>query len=211
MGRPHHDRKPAHLEMIGGRSNRQRIWEAIRANRDNFTAVCIIFHSGVDDTTVQTYLLALCKAGYVESTNEAGMAEVKEYRLIRDNGLEAPRLTSQGKLVVQGLAQEQMWRTMRMLGSDFNYLELARMASTSETMVSTEAAKSYLKHLAHAGYVTVTAKGRGRGAGGVPSRYRFNPGRYTGPRPPMVQRTKNVYDPNLGKVVWQQEVDHDEL
>lgn len=159
MRRPHHDRKPAHLEMIGGKSKRQRIWEAVRTHRDNFTAVRIIFHSGVDDTTVQTYLLALCKAGFVESTNNAGMAETKEYRLIRDNGLEAPRLTSDGKPVQQGRAQEQMWRTMRIMSGDFNYKELAGLSSTTETTVSFEAAKSYLKHLAQAGYVTVIAKG----------------------------------------------------
>lgn len=203
-------RKPAHLEMVGGKSKSQLVWEAIRANRDRFTAYYIARRADVDDGTVQTYLLALCKAGFVEQINETGMAEIKEYHLARDNGLEAPRLTKDGKPAVRGRSQEQMWRTMRIIGGDFNYLELAGMASTDEVPVSPAAAKDYLRHLAYAGYLTVVVKGKGRGAGGVPSRYRFNAGRNTGPRPPMVQRTKSIYDPNLGQVVWE-EIDHDDL
>ncbi|EHP39395.1 hypothetical protein OR16_31579 [Cupriavidus basilensis OR16] len=30
-------RKPIHLEMKGGKTPRQRIWEAVRANRKRFT------------------------------------------------------------------------------------------------------------------------------------------------------------------------------
>lgn len=205
-------RKPAELEMIGGKSKRQRCWEAIRARRDGFTLLDVACTADLDMATTRTYLQSLERGGFIEQGNiTRPMGEEKHFRLIKDNGLEAPRLTRDGQLVTQGRAQEQMWRTMRILGSDFNYQELAGLASTSEITVSPIAARDYLKHLAHAGYVTVVTKGKGRGTGGVPSRYRFNLGRYTGPRPPMVQRTKSIYDPNVGKVVWQEEIDHDEL
>lgn len=212
MAATNRTRKPAELEMIGGKSKRQRIWEVIRAQREGLTCYALSRRSSVDDCTTKTYMQALERGGFIEQSNETvRIGEEKQYRLIKDNGLEAPRLTKDGQPVTQGRAQEQMWRTMRILGSDFNCQELAGLASTSEVAVSPAAARDYLKHLAHAGYVTVVAKGKGRGTGGVPNRYRFNLGRYTGPRPPMVQRTKSIYDPNVGKVVWQEEIDHDEL
>ncbi|KZE34156.1 hypothetical protein [Crenobacter luteus] len=212
MAAPHRTRQPAELEMIGGKGTRQRCWEAIRARRDGFTLLDIAHKAAADIATTKTYLQALEKGGFIEVGNrERGGHDEKHYRLAKDNGLEAPRLTRDGQPVTQGRAQEQMWRTMRIMGGDFNYQELAALASTSEVAVSPVAARDYLKHLAHAGYVTVVAQGKGRGAGGVANRYRFNPGRYSGPRPPMVQRTKSVYDPNLGRVVWQEEADHDDL
>lgn len=205
-------RKPAELEMIGGKSKRQRIWEAIRARRDGFTLLDVACAADMDMATTRTYLQSLERGGFTVQSNETvRIGEEKQYRLIKDNGLEAPRLTKDGQPVTQGRAQEQMWRTMRIMGGDFNCQELAGLASTTEVEVTQVAAKSYLKHLAHAGYVSVVAKGKGRGAGGTLSRYRFNSARYTGPRPPMVQRTKSIYDPNLGEVVWQEEVSDDDF
>jgi hypothetical protein len=60
-----------------------------------------------------------------------------------------------------------------------------------------------------AGYLIEIKKGQAQGTSRLPARFRFNPARNTGPRPPMIQRTKAVYDPNLGQVVWQEEPDHD--
>jgi len=212
MAATNRTRQAADLEMLGGKSKRQRMWEVIRTRREGFTVLDIACATDIDTTAVRSYLQSLERGGFTEQSNVTReVGEEKRYRLVKDNGLEAPRLTIDGKPVLQGRAQEQMWRTMRILGADFNYQELAGFASTSEVKVTPIAARDYLKHLANAGYVTVISKGKGRGAGGIPSRYRFNPGRYTGPRPPMVQRTKAIYDPNVGRVVWQEEVDHDEL
>lgn len=212
MAATKHLRQPANLEMPGGKSKRQRVWEAIRASRDGFTLQDIANVTRIDTDTIRTYLYALARGRFVEQSNISHYpCEKKQYRLVKDNGLEAPRLTRDGELVTQGRAQEQMWRTMYILGGDFNYRELAGLASTPEVTVSPITARDYLKHLAHAGYVVVVVKGQGRGAGGVPSRYRFNRSRYSGPRPPMVQRTNAIYDPNIGQVVWQQEIDHDDF
>ncbi len=205
-------RKPVDLEMIGGKSKRQRLWMAIRARRDGFTLLDIACVTDIDTAATRSYLQSLERGGFTEQCNVTRVVgEEKCYRLLKDNGLEAPRLTIDGKPVLQGRAQEQMWRTMRILGGDFNYQKLAELASTGEVTVAPLAARDYLKHLAHAGYVTVVSKGKGRGAGGTPSCYRFNHSSYTGPRPPMIQRTKSVYDPNVGKVVWQEAIDHDDL
>lgn len=205
-------RKPAHLEMVGGKSKRQRMWEAIRAHRQHFVLLEIARIADADLDTTKTYLQALEKGGFIVLLNPTrGGHDEKRWQLVQDNGLEAPRLTKAGKPVVQGLSNEQMWRTMRIVKHDFNARELAGLASTATVTVNVDAAKKYLKHLADAGYLTVVSLGKGRGQGGVQSRYQFNQQRYSGPRPPMIQRTKSVYDPNLGKVVWQQETDDDEL
>lgn len=44
------ERKPAQLEMIGGKSSRQRIWELIRSveNKDHFIGDLIIKYANVD-------------------------------------------------------------------------------------------------------------------------------------------------------------------
>ncbi|MDT4835434.1 hypothetical protein FQZ97_690990 [compost metagenome] len=63
-------------------------------------------------------------------------------------------------------------------------------------------AYSYLRDLTLAGYVLVVDEGK-TGPKGRPARYRLAPGKYTGPLPPMIQRDGQVFDPNLGLVVYQ--------
>lgn len=208
MGAPRNPRRAAHLEMVGGKGGRQRLWEAIRKKRDDFTVIDVAAKADADIDTAKTYLRSLTKAGIIEVIQEASGHTEKRWKLAVDKGIEAPRLTRDGKPVTQGLANESMWRTMRMI-RDFTFHELAALASSSEVTVATETAKAYVKHLSAAGYLIPVTKGHGKGAGGIPTRYRFNPARNSGPRPPMIQRTKTVYDPNLGKVVWQEEPDHD--
>lgn len=212
MAATNRTRRPADLEMIGGKSKRQRIWESIRRQGNEFALLDIVRAAHIETETVRTYLTSLINGGYVVQTTPPRHSREKNcYRLERDNGVEAPRLTKSGKPVTQGLATEQMWRTLRMMGDEFNGTELAGLASTDSVAVSSVAARDYLAHLERAGYVAIVSKGHGRGAGGVQTRYRFNPGRYTGPRPPMVQRTKSIYDPNLGEVVWQEGIPDDVL
>ncbi|WP_089084348.1 hypothetical protein [Aquitalea magnusonii] len=201
-------RRSAHLEMVGGKGGRQRLWEAIRKLRTDFNMIDLAAKAGTDIDTAKTYLQALEKAGHIEVVQENHGHTDKRWNLLRDNGLEAPRLTRDGKPVIQGRAREAMWRTMRIV-RDFTFHELAALASSTEVTVAPTTAKDYLKHLLNAGYLIVINKGNSKGNGHKASRFRFNPARNTGPRPPMIQRTKAVYDPNLGQVVWQEEPDHD--
>ena len=98
------------------------------------------------------------------------------------------------------MAQEQMWRTLRMMRGDTNARELAAHASTPEVPVSPVAANDYLRNLYRALYVVRTGMGKGTGSGGIQARYPMF--RDTGPRPPMVCRAHCIYDPNLGRVTW---------
>lgn len=204
-------RKPAHLEQTGGKGPRQRIWEAIRCQADNFTTHSIERSLNIDKRTIQTYLQALERGEFINQIGERKMVrDRKHYRLVRDVGVEAPRLDRDGRTVMQSRGNENMWRTMRIMG-DFSSRELALRAATPEIGISDSTALSYVKFLVNAGYLTVVDPGHSyiRGKGAKQARYRLLASKYTGPRPPMIQRTKAVYDPNLGKIVWQEEPDHD--
>ena len=201
-------RKPAVLELVGGKGPRQRIWDAIRRWKKGAFAVVDVCPGDVPTDTARTYVRSLAAGGYITpAKTRAGTTErhqIKQWTLTRDVGVEAPRLRRDGAEVTTGLAQEQMWRTIRTLKTDVSPRELAAHASTASASVAEAAAKDYLRHLALAGYMTVPKRGHGVGAGGVQSRYRLV--KDTGPRPPMICRTKSIYDPNLGKIVWQADV-----
>lgn len=206
-------RRPAQLELAGGKGSRQRAWEAIRGHAGTFTCFQIARKAKIDDETVATYLGSLEKAGFLTGEDMAGkpVRARKTWQLVKDNGIEAPRVTREGKPVTQGMGTEAMWRSMK-INFDFNAAELAAYASASGVDVSERTAKSYIGALKHAGYLRVITEAVSRGGrlGADQARYSLPPGKYTGPRPPMVQRTKSVYDPNLGKVMWQEEPENDD-
>ena len=192
-------RKPAHEELIRGKNNRQRIWEAMREKADGFTGYQIARRANVHDTTVRSYIQSLEKAGYLERIAGADHFEEQTLRLIKDLGIEAPAVTRQGKVSTAGQGNEAMWRTLRILGT-LSARQLAEHASATMA-VSLWSARSYLKWLARAGYVELLSQGNGdRNA-----RYRLVPHCYTGPRAPMIQRSAQLYDPNIGKVVFSQD------
>lgn len=200
-------RKPIHLELTGGKGLRQRLWDRIRALRGAEFGLRDIVVGGESLDTARDYIISLERGGYLvarETPNKIQRGHpIKHYTLAIDAGAEAPRLRRDGTPVTQGLAQEQMWRTLRMAKSDTNARELAAHASTPAVAVAETAAKNYLQMLDNGGYLQTTRKGHGIGAGGVQARYKLRPDRNTGPKPPMVCRTKCIYDPNEDKVVYQ--------
>lgn len=191
--------KPAHLAQIGGKTNRQRIWEAIRAKREGFTCYGLARAAEVDDPTVRAYLEALLAGGYLENGQEDVAFADRPLRLVRDVGAEAPAICRDGRPNRQGLISEALWRSLRILG-EATAQELADQASVvAPTKLHT--VKSWLLWLKRAGYVQVARAGRGC----LPASYRLAPGKYSGPRPPVIQHISQVYDPNLGKVVYRRE------
>lgn len=191
-------RKPIHLEMTGGKSQRQRIWEAIRQSGREFTQMNVT-PSEVADDTVRTYLRGLTKAGYLELTQQGRVPRLRnQWKLIRDAGAEAPRVSRQGVEVTQGHGNEAIWGAMQALGS-FTSRVLAEMSGAKEFTV-----KSYCHALQKAGYLTVSREGNRHG---TQTEYRMLKSRVRGPRPPMITRLKAVYDPNIHEIVWQQNED----
>jgi predicted transcriptional regulator len=187
-------RKPAHLTILEGRDNRQRIWETLRNQPQGISIYTIGRTTNIPFETVKTYVDALCKGGYLERGEGVGVQ--KTYRLMLDKGVEAPRLKIDGSPSKVGQGTEAMWRTLRML-KDINASELAAHAShATNTSIST--AKNFLKWLNWAGYLDITVPAQP----GRQARYRLTFGMYTGPLPPVIQRSGQLFDPNLGSVVY---------
>lgn len=173
---------------------RPAVWAAIR-QAGTFTVLDLSHETDVPRKTALDYVKALVAGGYVEELGPAG--HTMAYRLVNDVGREAPRVRRDGSLVSMGRAQENLWRTMRMVGS-FTATELAVQASTEETPVSVVAAADYCRYLALAGYLMVAGAGDARC-------WTFIPARYTGPLPPQIQRIKQVFDQNTRTVAWSRE------
>lgn len=185
------NRKPCHLEYIGGKSPRQRIWELVRAF-GSFARPELVekLPEGIHPDTARTYLNSLVNGGYLAR----GPGHV--YTLIQDTGIEAPRLRKDGSPVIIGRAQESLWRTLRTLDGAISPRALAAMADTADHPVGLDATLEYLKILTDAGYLRRE---------GENYRLKLN----SGPRPPVVQRVHRVYDPNLGQVLWTEESRHE--
>lgn len=183
---------------------REAVWAAIR-ELGRFTIRDIEERTLLNISSIRTYVLGLLRAGYLERKEEPVEPGCSRYvySLVRDCGIEAPRVRKDGTEVTLGHGREQMWRTMRILG-EFSALDLAVHASTEKHPVNQRDARDYIYHLHKAGYVVCIRPGKPgfRKGTGSKARYRFIPAMYTGPKAPVIQRVKQVYDPNTGEVVW---------
>ena len=178
---------------------RETIWQAMR-KMSEFTLQGLVKSSGQKLGAVQDYATGLRRAGFVEA---CGKLENKDnpgaygrtlYRLIKDVGVDAPRVRKDGTLLPP-MGRDRMWRAMRIL-KEFSALDLAVAASLSESPVRESEAQAYCLFLARAGYLFETEKGK---------RYRFLSAQYHGPKAPMIRRIKDVVDGNTGEVRWQSE------
>lgn len=188
-------RKPAQMEMIGGKNARQRIWEVLRQQTGEFEMYPIARQSNTDDETLRTYLTCLRAGGYVEVVQQKRYGKTT-YRFIKDTGLEAPRLNRKGEPVTQGLVSEAIWRTLRILG-ELDARQITNHVAAAGLDVTMAYVKRYLGCLKKAGYLIVALKGNPHRL----ERIRLKPNMDTGPRAPQIQRVKTVYDPNLNKVM----------
>ncbi|MBL4800888.1 MAG: hypothetical protein JKY45_03270 [Emcibacter sp.] len=172
---------------------RQSIWKFIRGRKDTFTTIDISNELKINLLQSRTYLKSLVKAGFIEVVDlPRNAAQPVSYKFIK-GPMTAPRVRKDGSRVTQGSGQNNMWRTMKMAGK-FTLPDLARAASTDEVTVSIEAAKGYVGMLTRAGYL--------RKISDKPSLWTLPICKRTGPLAPMIQRVKQVFDPNLNKVVW---------
>lgn len=189
-------RKPIEVERASGKSNRQRIWDEICKLPDGFTGYSIARKSGVHDTTVRSYIQSLVNAGYLKRLAGADHFLEQTLCLIKNTGIDAPRVTRKGNQSTAGLRNEAMWRTLRILGT----VTAKGLAESSSVKfdVSLWTARTYLKHLTKAGYVDLVSKGNGDRT----AYYRLIPLKYTGPKPPAIKRGGVVFDANLGTVVY---------
>lgn len=194
-------RKPAHLTPAGAPTSRDLLWVEMRRRR-RFTMAEIADKVGVERETAKDFFHGLAAAGYLVPDGEEPAPGVHPnkygsrtiYVLARDCGVDAPRVRRDGT-EFPASGRERMWRTMRAMG-EFSARDLAAHASAGGAQVAVAEADTYCKYLRRAGYLRVSGSGQ-------EARFRFIPSRYTGPRPPMIQRVRRIWDPNLGKVVWE--------
>lgn len=203
-------RKPAILELSGGKSQRQRVWEAIRGFAGvvdgTFTAADLSRQSKVETDPVREYLKGLAAGGYVriinpEASRSGGRCVQNVFELTRDNGVEAPRVRRDGTPVTQGRGTEAMWSAMTVLDS-FNYWLIAELAQ-----VKPATACNYCLALGKAGYLDVITPGKGKGKGGIATVWVVAALHRQKPRAPMITRLKSIYDPNIHQIVWAEGAD----
>ena len=78
---------------------RELIWAALRANRDGVTQRRINGLTLVKPGIIRDYVASLMRAGIVGVVAELGPGQPREYCLLRDMGVDAPRLKKDGTLL----------------------------------------------------------------------------------------------------------------
>lgn len=213
MAETKNKRKPITMKHRHGfLTHRDAIWSAIRILKQ-FTYLDIEQKVNVSCKqkkplvaidTIRTYVKRLTLGNFLENIegvshigNVTGSYTRKRWALINDVGIDAPRLDKKGCQSKQGIVRKRLWNAMKIL-KEFNWFELSAAAETDGIKIKELDVRDYLKHLKKAGYIRVVVQATHTS----PARYRFIAAYNTGPLPPMVQRVKQVFDPNLGIVVW---------
>lgn len=221
-------RKAARLERAGALTPRDRMWAAIRelgTHGGRFTAgdleLCPDFSAievqfaanarvapehQVHVDTVTTYLkdMAAAEPPFVKTLGAVGAVEGRKrselfrWVLLRDVGVEAPRVTTGGKIVTAGAGRDAMWKAMKPL-NEFDADELHAAARAGCETLSLSATIDYCKFLQRAGYLSIAVPA-------VPNkhraRYHFVRAMNTGPRAPVISKAKDhVVDGNTGRVI----------
>lgn len=171
----------------------QGIWEAVRhlsqdGARWHRKDVVDLARDHV--RTIRDYLNRLERAGIV------GIDETDpEMRyLAQDPGPAAPRVRADGSAAREpGLGQDYLWRGMMMSPSGFTIKELAITSRTEEVSITLATARTYVRRLHQAGYLDLLSGV----SGSFTAIYVLKRSMRTGPRAPMIQRVKAVWDPNL--------------
>lgn len=183
-------RNPAcSLAPLGMLTTRERLWQAMRQLRV-FTVQQLARQAHVDRGTynVGDYLRGLVNAGILskEATRQHGP---NIYELMRDTGVDAPRVRKDGSPVPE-TAQTRMWRAMKVLKT-FSARDLVVHASLPDKEIAESTATDYCQWLARGGFLRTEASG--------PVRWRFV--KDTGAKAPQILRVKQLLDVNTGEIV----------
>lgn len=194
-------RKPINEELKGLKTPRERVWEAmLRLDRDCVTVDKTSIQDNCDPmvswTLVDDYVEGLEKAGYIKRVGGTGaskgvMGTPIQFELVKRQR-EAPRVSFKGEKVTQGSGNEAMWRAMKVLGT-FDYNDIAKAATLGDFEVKPQTAKSYVLHLARAGYLILVRPSKP----GTPAKHRLD--NNTGMHAPSITRMKVVFDRNTGE------------
>jgi DNA-binding HxlR family transcriptional regulator len=186
------------LRPLARLTGRDAVWQAIRELSDppgaEFTRHDLFRRVNCGMDLIRDQLRRLVRAGIVGEEAPPERAVRTRYRLVRDVGVEPPRVTAAGVLDEAPTDQERMWQAMKAMPA-FRVADL----QLATGIVSALSVQAYIKRLHQAGYLAVvepaiTAKRT--------ASYRLLNSKNTGPRPPAIRRGKIVFDLNLGRQVW---------
>lgn len=193
-------RRKIELELKGLKTPRERVWEAIlllAATGEPFSREAVQDNCDpmVRLSLVVDYTDDLLTTGHLQRVpgtgGRKGVLQTPLLLTLAKRQHHAPRVTTKGAKVTQGCGLDAMWRAMKVLPS-FDYLDIARAATLGTTVVSPVTAKTYVIHLARAGYLATMRPAKP----GTPARHRLD--KNTGPHAPAVTRMKVVFDRNTG-------------
>lgn len=164
-----------------------------------FTARDVFNLSNASMSDIYDFLRRLTKAAIVELVADADKNDLKLYRVVTKQSM-TPKVRRDGTIIEGVTKQKAMWNYLRLAGPNgFTAHDISVWASTDETRIGVDVARSYVGYLAKAGYLIELEKGKSGNLG----IYRLAPKMNTGPLPPMVLRTKLVFDQNRHEIVGQ--------
>lgn len=185
-------------ELTKPRNSRQLIWQILRNNRECFFSVDeIAEETGCVFETVYIYLRSLYRGGFLEIKRGSRFSRRMCYRLLRDAGVEAPRLREDGS-ACSGTATEAMWRTMKILKQFDIDILVAHVRMTHK--ISRKTANQYTLALERAGYLANIGTQRYK---------RFKLLKNTGSQAPQLMAVAEIYDPNINEIVLREVPDYE--
>lgn len=185
---------------------RERAWKAIREAKQDFTIESIALAAEMKIDATRDYLTGLKNGGFITETHReskpctvGGNTKVVYYKLIKDVGNQAPAVNRKGEILKPRGVNQAMWTALRINGA-VTPRALAAFASTADRQVSEETANSYLQALRNAGYLSIVSPA----TYAKQASYLLLPIMNTGAKPPQISRACRVFDPNVGRVMYQE-------
>jgi hypothetical protein len=144
---------------------------------------------------VKDFVRRLEKAGFIERVPLTSPIQWK----VRIMQRATPKVRRDGTIIAGASKQQAMWNTMRspVSRTGFTVHDIVAWGSTDELKIVKDTALNYITILASAGYLIQLAPGNRHKL----AIWRLSPGMNTGPLPPMILRTKIVFDQNRHEVV----------
>lgn len=147
---------------------------------------------------ISDFVRRLEKAGFVERVGLKEGSRTVIFRVV-ERQTATPKVRRDGSRIEGVSKQRAMWNYMRTNAGaqSFTAQDIVAWASTDDMQISVDSAKSYIAVLAKAGYLIELVKGT-PGKLGV---WRLAPHMNSGPLPPMILRTKVVFDQNRNEII----------
>ena len=149
-------KKPALILQLAcaAPTDREKMWAAMRQEKA-FTQAKIASLAACSKSKVQDYLKGLMAAGFVaKRTDNAKLFTRATYDLVKDTGVDAPRVRPDGTLLPAS-GRNRMWNVMRVL-KVFTVEELVNAASLPEAPIAENEAAYYCLWLERGGYLAQT-------------------------------------------------------